>query len=77
MLRDWTIQPSLLPMSRNGGYNSPQVAIKIAVTRPNIRKSDIMKSVGDLQLQRDPYLNRPDCRYVLTSVMEPYDPSPL
>ncbi|UKZ61092.1 uncharacterized protein TrAtP1_002365 [Trichoderma atroviride] len=39
--------------------------IMIAVTRPNVRKSDIMKSVGDLQLQRDPYLNQLECRWPL------------
>lgn len=47
------------PMQRyNMKLNPDQTAamIKIAVTRPQVRKADIQKNVGDLQLQSDPFL---------------------
>ncbi|KAL7797242.1 Piwi domain-containing protein [Trichoderma ceciliae] len=47
------------PMQRYAFKLNPEqtaAMIKIAVTRPNVRKADIMKNVRDLQLPQDPYL---------------------
>ncbi|KAL6820698.1 Piwi domain-containing protein [Trichoderma camerunense] len=47
------------PMQRYAFKLNPEqtaAMIKIAVTRPNVRKNDIMKNVRDLQLPQDPYL---------------------
>ncbi|KAL6893135.1 Piwi domain-containing protein [Trichoderma longibrachiatum] len=47
------------PMQRYAFKLNPEqtaAMIKIAVTRPNVRKGDIMRNIADLRLQQDPYL---------------------